>query len=142
MKIIQYLEYKIKTSNVLSFDTWVLFAVLALMTFNEPDSSLVSENSMVFGFMLSLMVLIAFSVFLIFCSRLREYRYLDIYHDCKKLSSKYKIFIDVVILLSATIAIIVLKIPISLIIDWMPKILIAFLLSVHYNNSKELQKEI
>lgn len=133
MKLIEYLKDK----NVITLDVWVLIALLILYPAGAAKDFTLSSKAAIPSITFSVVLLILTIFLLLACSRLRGYRYLDWYLQCKKPASVLStpiIFVGVLANIS-----LVFWVGFSL-YDIIAVLFIAGL-SFHLNNTKELKHE-
>lgn len=131
MGIREYLDNK----NVMTLDVWVALVMFILIP--EPGSDpAINSSTIVPMLTMAILIFSAFVILMLFCSKLRGYRYLDIYIDCQKPATKLVAPIG----FSGLIFIMFLVIIGASIFYPLFATLVIFGLSVHFNNSKDLNQ--
>ena len=161
MKMAEYFKDK----NVLTIDVWVmivlLYALPQLIKVNQYQSELVpvitntSASLIISGFVFSIIALVSIIAIFIMCGKLRNYRYFDIYVQCKKLTASKSIIYATAIGIIAILCILIgialsfrlytlleiIEKTLNVEIQSISVALIITVLSLHPNNSKDIKKE-
>lgn len=154
-------EY-LKDKNVLTIDIWAAFLTSLLVFYGtylikvpeiQPDKIPTISTEIGSIMIIDLSGIIIFTtiglIMILMCSKLRKYRYFDIYLQCKKANAKLmKIIANIIfflefiaicfclwLVLSTTPALIVIYMSIYALIS----LSILILLSIRFNNSKDLK---
>jgi len=120
--------------KITCFDMWVLSVLLWFSTpyiYFTPNTETTLQTGAIYGG--GIISLIITSIFLVLCSRLKKYRYLCIYDNCQKVTSKSKIMLFILTVVVGILMFVTIPETITMI----PYLSLCVLLSVRFLDSEE-----
>ena len=136
--IIKYIENK----NVLSIDVWVGIVLFFLLPTSEPIflQNTVYETAAITTTIVGLLLT---TIWFIMCSKLRNYRYLDIHINCSKAPRAFLPIYLSILVLSLFLLIVYLQLSLYILLKILLDVATVSMLSLHLNNIQDLKlKEV